>query len=389
MSLSFLRRNLHRPDRDGGEKVQGKSGLRNQAIFAFLALLTHGAQAQAQTHNALTAGEKAAGYSLLFNGSDLAGWRSYDSLTPPSSWVVVPESIGTAILLQNQNPRSPLVSSDMSFRNFDLMLEWNVADNGESGIHIRYNNHNVNEWGGSSGPEAQIAASNSVNGQGPLYRAGACYDMFPLLDKAKNWDGTPNFGKWQQFRILAYEGHVAHFGNGIKLLEYDMHSAVWDSTFHLSHYASYYDYKTIHPGSIYLEHHGSTGIRFRDIRIKKLTENPWAQGSAYLASPTDTSSLQDLAFTDPFANGIVKAIAPAVSPSGIALFPAPDGLRIRFAQPGTYLVRTQDGQGRTTLSRSFENAREAWLPMESIGKAAFLSVWSGRTRIHAGVVLSP
>ena len=361
----------------------------NQSLSKILSLVVLcfiGVKAQ---HNTLTAAEKAAGYELLFNGTNLDGWRSYNSTTPPNSWKTVPESSWNVIYIQSGTPKSSLVTSDLTFRNFDLMIEWNIASGGNSGIFIRYNKHNVNEWGGASGPESQVAATNNSDGSDPIHRAGACYDMLPLLDKAKTWDGAPNYNKWQQFRIVAYEGHVAHFGNGIKLLEYVIRSPAWTTAYNSSKYATYPDYATIHPGSVYLQHHGEFGAegpKFRDIRIKKLTENPWAPGSKYLATPGDTTSLKDLAYTDLLFGDATGIQAYFQSGEKLSIFPNRDGYQIQFGKTGNYEVQTQDWLGRTGLTRSFYNTNQGWLPAESATDARIISVWSGQTKIHVGSI---
>lgn len=367
--------------------MNGKAWKIGIKALGISALLAQGGWAQAK--NTLTPDETAAGYQSLFNGKDLSGWRSYNSTTPPNSWQVVAESTWNVIFIQASTPRSSLLTSDLTYRNFDLMIEWNIASGGNSGIFIRYNKHNSNEWGGAAGPEAQIAASNNSDGTSPTTRAGTCYDMFPLSDRAKIWDATPNYGKWQQFRIVAYEGHVAHYGNGIKLLEYVIRSPAWNTAFNNSKYATYPDYATVHPGSIYLQHHGEFGAegpKFRNIRIRKLTENPWAAGSKYLASPTDTTALKDLAFRDLILNNTTGTLSPKASSRGLAILPGSDGFRIRFAEPGNYTVRTQDLMGRTKVARTFENSNEAWLPAETARSGGILSIWSGDTRIHVGPV---
>jgi hypothetical protein len=373
-------------------QMKVKSLSQKSALLATFMLLGLSAQKGFAQHNALTPAEKASGYQQLFNGTDLEGWRSYNSTTPPNSWKVVPESTWNVLFVQAGTPRSSLISSDMSFRNFDLLIEWNIASGGNSGIFMRYNKHNINEWGGASGPESQIAANNNSDGSDPIHRAGACYDMLPLLDKAKTWDGIPNYGKWQQFRIVAFEGHVAHFGNGIKLLEYVIKSPAWNTAYNSSKYATYPDYGNVHPGSIYLQHHGefgANGPKFRDIRIKTLTENPWAVGSKYLVSPNDTTSLKDLAFTDllfPKTTGLISA---PNAGEKFSIFSSQAGYRLRFEKSGDYQIHTQDWLGRTGLSRSFHNANEAWLPSESARDAKIISVWSGKTRIHVGPLPTP
>ncbi len=361
------------------------AGMMGTALAVFF-----GGEAAAQQKNALTTAEKDAGYKLLFNGTDLGGWRSWNNEKPPSSWSVVAESTWKVIYIGSQTPQSSLMTTDQSFRNFDLLMEWYIPSGGNSGVFIRYNKFDQNEWGGASGPEAQIGATNNGDATQPTFRAGACYNMFPLLDKAKTWDGTPNYGRWQQFRIIAYEGHVAHFGNGMKLLEYVIRSPAWNSAYQASKYSTYPDYATVHPGSIYLQHHGTewgpTGPRFRNIRIKPLTENPWVKGSPYLSNPNDTTSLRDLTFNDLIGAPVTFAApAPRVTP-GLAILPAIDGFNIRFAQPGTYRVETQDWLGRSRSVLKVSNANEAWLPASAARGANVLSVWSGDMRIHTGAL---
>lgn len=367
------------------EAIKGlKSGIK---VLGACALLVQVAWGQAK--NTLTPAEQAAGYKLLFNGTNLEGWRSYNTPTPPSSWQVVPESTWKVIYIGSPTPQSSLMTSDLTYRNFDLMIEWYIGSGGNSGIFIRYNKHDQNEWGGASGPEAQIGATNNGDATGPKYRAGTCYEMFPLLDKAKTWDGVPNYGKWQQFRIVAYEGHVAHFGNGIKLLEYVIRSPAWNDAYKDSKYASYPDYATVHPGSIYFQHHsefGPEGPRFRNIRVRKLTENPWTKGSKYLANPNDTTSLKDLAFSDLITDLSTHTLAPKRTGADFAIFPANGGYRIRFPHSGEYQIRTQDWLGRSRSVLKVGNASETWLPTGAAQGAAILSVWSGDTRIHVGPI---
>ncbi|HKP97213.1 MAG TPA: DUF1080 domain-containing protein [Fibrobacteria bacterium] len=361
-----------------------KSGMR---ILGACALLVCGAWGQAK--NTLTQAEADAGYKLLFNGANLDGWRSYNNTTPPASWQVVAESTWKVLYIQSGSPTSSLITTDATYRNFDLMIEWNIASNGNSGIFIRYNKFNLDGWGGASGPEAQIGATNNSDATAPKYRAGTCYDMFPLLDKAKTWDGTPNYGKWQQFRIIAYEGHVAHYGNGIKLLEYVIRSPAWNSAYNASKYASYPDYATVHPGSIYLQHHGEYGAeapRFRNIRIKKLTENPWTVGSPYLANPNDTTALKDLAFSNLMLDKPTITLAPLSARPELAIFPAAGGYRIRFNRTGDYQIRTQDWLGRSHSVLNVGNAGEAWLPAVAAQGASVLSIWSGDIKIHSGPI---
>lgn len=346
------------------------------SIFAALPLLAATASF-AQTYNTLTEEEEAAGYELLFNGIDLEGWRGSHSMTPPTSWTVVAESTWN-VIRNGSGSAIPLITSDDTYQDFDLKIEFNVPSAGNSGIFIRYNKFNVDSWGGASGPETQIAATNNSDGSHNLHRNGTAYDMFGLQPSATNWDrpnGTNNYGRYHQLRIVAYKNRIAHYGNGIKLLEYDMNSAAYNTAYLASKYSTYPDYRDVHPGAIYLQHHGETNVRFRNIRIKKLTESPWAEGSPYLANPADSSGgLRDsLTFEDNLfiPTGIAQGSRGPANRLKARVLRGADGVTLRLDRAGDYVVTVNGLNGRTVYSEAVRGNDRILLPASS---------FSGETR---------
>jgi hypothetical protein len=339
---------------------------------------------QAQTpKNTLTAEETAAGYQLLFNGTDFSGWRAWNSTTPPNSWAVVAESTWNVIKNGAGSAGSvPLVTNDTSYQNFDFKVEFLVPSAGNAGIFIRYNQYNKNNWGGASGPETQIAAINNSDGTSTLHRMGTCYDMFPLQNSALNWDKTGpsgvNYGVYHQLRIIAFNNHVVHYGNGLKLVEYDMTSSAYNTAFLASKYATYPIYKTWHPGGMYLQHHGENDIRFRNIRIKKLTDNPWAQGSTYLSNPADsTSGLKaTMTFDDNlFPTGIVPATRSQSNLIGARLLQNGGDYSLLLDRSGNFTVRVEDLRGRTSFSGRISNDNQVTVPAAALkGETRILRV---------------
>ncbi len=349
-------------------------------------------QAPAQ-HNALTAAEQAAGYVLLFNGTNMTNWRAWNSTTPPSGWVAAPESTWRVIqLVTSAGQAGALIMADATYQNFDFKVEWNVPSAGNSGIFSRYDGFAGgpinNAWGGASGPESQIAAINNSDGTSPTHRAGTCYDMFPLDARALGWDtpgGGFNYGRYQQFRIVAYNNHVAHFGNGLKLLEYVMGSPAYITAYNASKYATYPHYANVHPGAMYLQDHGELGIKFRDVRIKKLTQNPWALGSPYLANPNDTTSLRDLTFADNITTTTdIRSFGSAGNT--LKIHRGPEALVIQFNHRGDYSVRVSDLFGRTLTSQNFSMSDQATLPKNFSSGARILSVREAGRIIHQGLL---
>jgi len=340
-------------------------------ILPALALVWGAANAQTP-HNTLSAEEAASGYQLLFNGTDFTGWRSWNSMSIPNSWRVLPDSLNpsTNVIQNGTGTVLDIVTADSTFQSFDYKVEVLVPSGGNSGMFIRYNFYNKAYWGGNSGPEMQIAAIDNSDGNSDLHRMGTCYDLFPIQSNALNWDKInstgKNFGVYQKMRIIAYNNRVAHYGNGIKLLEYDMNSAAYNTAYNASKYKTYPTFRTVHPGGIMLQHHTEIGIRFRDIRIKKLETSPWAQGSVYLKNPADsTSGLKDSLPFDAsvFPTGIVTQGASA-SKNLISGRLLTDGANysLLLDRAGDYQVRVDDLRGKNRFKASIRNGDRVTIP---------------------------
>lgn len=308
-------------------------------------------------NNVLTANEQQFGYELLFNGADFSKWRSYQKTLPASAWTVVTEPEGTVMEVTKPQGNAHIFTRDSSYQNFDLMIEWKVPVAGNSGISIRYIEAN-GYWAGHSGPEAQVVDIAHSDGQKPLHRAGTDYDMFPLNPGTESWFGPT--GTWNQFRIIVFNKKVAHFGNGVKLLEYEMLSPEWEKAYAGSKYDNSPDYRTVHPGAIYLQHHGEVGIRYRNIRIKKLSDaqNPWGPKSVLL-NAAGTGLVDKLTYAtlaDAHPTRIGAPPRPSTSGSGMEFLRTGDGYSLFFPKQGDYTLRVTDLRGATAFTERVRNA---------------------------------
>lgn len=367
-----------------------------RTLLCTLPLLGATALSAQKAYNTLTTEEAASGYTLLFNGTDLTGWRGWNNMTPPVSWVVVAETTWN-VFRTGPGGQAPLVTVDSTYQNFDLKLEFNVPSQGNSGIFIRYNQYGKNEWGGVSGPETQIAATDNSDGRNAKRRNGTIYDMFPLLPQATEWDspgGTHNYGRYHQLRIIAYNNRVAHYGNGIKLIEYDMQSEAYNTAYMASKYNAEPLYRDVHPGGIYLQHHGEQNISFRNLRIKKLTQSPWGEGSIYLKNPEDSAS------------GLIDSMTHAVN-----LFPGGTGIAqgataasfhvkarllrgnettLMLDRAGDYIVHVDDLQGRTVFRTRINGSDRTTIPSSALtGETRILRVTTASGALVHRRMLSP
>jgi hypothetical protein len=212
--------------------------------------------------NTLTDAEKAEGWQLLFNGQNLDGWHIYKGRTS-NSWVA---DNGTLHCLGNEKDKSDKradLTSDSTFENFELQVDWKLAPKGNSGII--YLASEEYEAAYKSGPEYQlIDDENFPEKLEGWQKTGANYAMSdPLVAAAKP------IGEWNNTRIVVNHGHVEHWLNGQKTAEYTIGSPEWKKAKASGKWKDAPGYGATKKGHIDLQDHGSE-IWFKNIKIKQL-----------------------------------------------------------------------------------------------------------------------
>lgn len=349
--------------------------------------LLSAAQSFAQP-NVLSSEETAAGYENLFDGIAPLNVKWYGvtggsqtsysaNNNPPSSWIVTNEGDNKIIQISSGS-QGHLVTRDSTYRNFDLKTEWKVPSQGNSGIFIRF--LKIASWAGASGPEAQVVDVAHSDGQGTYTRPGTMYDMIPLRQGRTTWYKPT--GQWNEFRIIAYENRVAHYGNGIKLLEYDMTSDTYLNRYAVSKYRTFPRYKEVHAGSIYLQHHGESGIAYRNLKIKKFednTMNPWAPGSPYL-NAGGTELLDTLPMSLAMYPVSVAADRRVRDLGDVKLSREGNGMLIRFANRADYDFDVRGLNGSLLERHHAKGADRFWLPLSGASGIRMLTISAnGRT----------
>src|SRR5882672_74279 len=211
---------------------------RNQASVAVLSALMWSATLSGQTMNTLTAQEKSQGWQLLFDGKTLAGWhsaappppsgRASAPPTPPQapppgqtgtpkpcvapggSAAAVPAGgshweVADGLLMACGEPTGYL-TSDRSYKNFVLSIEFRCADDTNSGVFVR----SPQEIGGY---EVQIWRQQPAG-----YNTGA------IVGTAKTTRAyTFKADQWNRYQITANGDHLVVELNGETTL--DIHDA--------------------------------------------------------------------------------------------------------------------------------------------------------------------
>ncbi len=197
------------------------------------------------------------GFVPLFDGKSLAGWRGYLRGSAPKGW----SAKDGELVITPGVEGGDLITTE-SFADFDLRLEWKVSKGANSGIFFRASEDTPYIWQKSH--EYQLLDDASNPNTGPMYTAGACYDLYPVKAKVAR-----PAGEWNESRIVAIGPKVEHWLNGTKVCEYVVGSEDWLKQLERSKFKSYDGFGRLPSGKIGLQDHGHL-VSFRNIRIKKL-----------------------------------------------------------------------------------------------------------------------
>jgi len=221
-----------------------------------------------------------AGFTALFNGKDLSGWRGRQPNYSPHTEASLPRAELAAKQVQwnaerdlhwrvdaakgeiVSDGRSPHLATVKDFGDFELYVDWLMVNhNGDSGIYLR------------SYPQVQIwdvdnpreVSNGAPKGSGALWNDNDDNPgKWPLV-KADN-----PVGQWNTFRIKMAGSRVWIWFNGKPTVDGQVLDNYFDRTLPL-----------VLKGAIELQTHGSE-IRFRNIYVREI---PAAEAKATLDKP--------------------------------------------------------------------------------------------------------
>ena len=203
--------------------------------------------------NQLSDTERQAGWKLLFDGSTTTGWvtRGADTL---KNWQAV-----DGVLRRTGKGGDALYRAEQ-FEDFELTLDWKIADRGNSGVFVRLSS--LADWV-NTGAEIQILDLNeSKEMSHPNHVAGSLYDL--VAPPA----GTPPMQHlaWNHFRIVCAGPKMAAEMNGVQTFAIDLGDEKWQKPqgkFKLP-------YATLpRRGYLMLQDHGAE-VEFKNLKIRTL-----------------------------------------------------------------------------------------------------------------------
>ena len=215
-----------------------------------------------QAANTLTRGEKAAGWKLLFNGTNFNGWHNFNQEGVAPGWQVTNGTLSCV----DPHRAGDIVTSD-EYDWFELQLDYNISPAGNSGIMFHVNSGGHHVW--ETGPEFQLEDNQLAADK---VRCGWLYALYqPPIDPktGKTLDATKPVGQWNHVRLLITPQKCEHDVNGVKYFEYVLHSEDFKKRVAASKFTRMPGFAMSDMGSIALQgDHGS--ISFRNIKIRPI-----------------------------------------------------------------------------------------------------------------------
>ncbi len=206
--------------------------------------------------NTLSPAEHAAGWKLLFDGTNSPSLRAYRKEGFP--WAIEDAAIKVV------PGKGDIVTLDQ-YADFEFQLEWKATPKANSGIIYRVAEKNEFTW--MTGPEFQILDDAGHAGNlKAIQSAGAMYDFVePPADKVIH-----PAGQWNHARIWVKDGLVKHFINGQKTAEVRIDGQGWKDQIAKTKFAPFEGFGVQANGHIAIQDHGDI-LFYRNIKVRDLS----------------------------------------------------------------------------------------------------------------------
>jgi HEAT repeat protein len=208
--------------------------------------------------NYLEAMPKDIGFIPMFNGKDLTGWKGLvgnpiSRMKMSAKELAKKQKEADLKMLENWGVKDGMIvfnghganmSSIKDYDDFELVLDWRISKDGDSGIYLR------------GTPQVQIWDTSRID-VGAQVGSGGLYNNNPHQSKPLKVTDNP-IGEWNTFRITMIGEKVTVYSNGVLVVDDVTMDNYWDRKL------------PIFPsGPIELQAHG-TDLAFRNIYVREI-----------------------------------------------------------------------------------------------------------------------
>jgi hypothetical protein len=236
-------------------------------IFLILAILVPGLffTGCKQAGNKLSDQEAKEGWQLLSDGKTLNGWRDFKGNSViKAPWVA---EKGTLTSLGKGSDSTGYIVTEKQYENFIIAFDWKISDGGNSGLLYHVVERPEFKVPYVTGPEYQlIDDAGFASSVEEWHKAAADYAMY-VCDPAKKV--LKKAGDWNASKIVFDNGHVEHWLNGQKVLEFEAWSDDWFKRKGSGKWDNAPEYGLARSGHFAVQDHGSR-VWFRNMKIKEL-----------------------------------------------------------------------------------------------------------------------
>jgi hypothetical protein len=226
--------------------------------------------------NKLSEKEQAEGWKLLWDGKTTNGWRGAKlDHFPEKGWSIDDGVLKVHKSGGGESAHGGDIVTEEKYGNFILELDFKFTKGANSGIKY-FVDSDLNKGPGSSiGCEYQILdddlhpdGKKGVNSNRTL---ASLYDLITadalIYTPTEQRSKRVNKYAWNRARIESRDNRVAHYLNGIKVVEYERGTQMWRALVAYSKYKVWDKFGELPEGNILLQDHGDE-VHFKNIKIK-------------------------------------------------------------------------------------------------------------------------
>ena len=238
--------------------------------------------------NYLTDNQIEEGWEFIFDGKSSDGWIGVNSDEFPNKGWKINNGVLTVLSADGQESENggDIITKE-KYKNFELELDFKITKGANSGIKYFVDPKVYITKGSAIGLEYQILDNKFHKDGSQKYRILEMSDndwvvkkesvkknrgvasLYDLIEAEKyNWKDVAA-GEWHRAKIVSNNGHIEHWLDNEKVLEYNRFSQVFKALVEYSKYSVWDNFGQIESGHILLQDHGRE-VSFKNIKIKDL-----------------------------------------------------------------------------------------------------------------------